>query len=232
MSSPPDVAVRRGEVTDAEAIGKLLHDFNREFDEPTPPLVELEQRIAQLLQGGETVVLLVGSNPDGLAVLRFREAIWSSGRECYLAEVYVTPAPTRTRARPGAHERCPPTGPRPRRRHDGNRGRRTRRGGTALVRKPWLQEPHRRRRRTTHVSLRTRPPKLTERPYQVADVQRNRGRRDVPLSNLTHLGGNSEGTPARAGTSTRGHYFSIDPFGVRAFVVGVTRGCPGVPTRI
>jgi GNAT superfamily N-acetyltransferase len=30
--------------------------------------------------------------PDGLAVLRFREAIWSSGFECYLAELYVVPA--------------------------------------------------------------------------------------------------------------------------------------------
>jgi ribosomal protein S18 acetylase RimI-like enzyme len=37
-------------------------------------------------------VLLVGSNPDGLAVLRFRAAIWSSGLECYLAELYVVPA--------------------------------------------------------------------------------------------------------------------------------------------
>jgi GNAT superfamily N-acetyltransferase len=85
-------AVQHATIGDARVIAQLLHDFNREFDEPTPPLVELEQRIAQLLQGGETVVLLVGSNPDGLAVLRFRDAIWSSGRECYLAELYVTPA--------------------------------------------------------------------------------------------------------------------------------------------
>ena len=27
--------VRRGEIADAEAIGRLLHDFNSEFDEPT-----------------------------------------------------------------------------------------------------------------------------------------------------------------------------------------------------
>src|SRR5919201_1352987 len=48
--------------------------------------------IAHLLQGDDTVVLLVGSKPDGLAVLRFRDAIWSSGLECYLAELYVIPA--------------------------------------------------------------------------------------------------------------------------------------------
>lgn len=78
---------------DAHAIAKLLQAFNREFDEPTPPVSDLEQRIAQLLRGGgDTVILLVGTGPDGLAVLRFRNAIWSSGLECYLAELYVLPA--------------------------------------------------------------------------------------------------------------------------------------------
>jgi GNAT superfamily N-acetyltransferase len=35
---------------------------------------------------------LAGEGPDGLAVLRFRPAIWSSGLECYLAELYVRPS--------------------------------------------------------------------------------------------------------------------------------------------
>jgi len=87
--APP---VRRARVADARVIAQLLHDFNREFDEPTPPLTELEHRIARLLEGDDTVILLVGDNPDGLAVLRFRDAIWSGGRECYLAELYVAPA--------------------------------------------------------------------------------------------------------------------------------------------
>ena len=37
-------------------------------------------------------MLLAGDGPDGLAVLRFRPALWSAGRECYLAELYVVPA--------------------------------------------------------------------------------------------------------------------------------------------
>ena len=45
----------------------------------------------QLLAGGDTIVLLAGSGPDGLAVLRFREAIWMQALECYLAELYVVP---------------------------------------------------------------------------------------------------------------------------------------------
>jgi GNAT superfamily N-acetyltransferase len=88
-SVPP---VRRANADDAHAIAQLLHDFNREFGEPTPTVETLERRIAHLLQGGDTVVLLVGAGPDGLAVVRFRDAIWSSGLECYLGELYVTPA--------------------------------------------------------------------------------------------------------------------------------------------
>ena len=83
--------VRRADAGDAPAVARLLHDFNREFDEPTPEVGELAVRMAELLDGGDTVVLLVGDGPDGLAVLRFRAAIWSSGLECYLAELYVVP---------------------------------------------------------------------------------------------------------------------------------------------
>jgi ribosomal protein S18 acetylase RimI-like enzyme len=77
---------------DADAIGRLLHAFNREFDEPAPGPAALAERMRQLLDGGDTLVLLAGDGPDGLAVLRFRAAIWSTGLECYLAELYVTPA--------------------------------------------------------------------------------------------------------------------------------------------
>jgi ribosomal protein S18 acetylase RimI-like enzyme len=92
MDRSDDRDVRRAAITDARAVAELLHDFNREFDEPTPTVTELEQRVAHLLQADDTIVLLVGANPDGLAVLRLRDAIWSSGNECYLAELYVTPA--------------------------------------------------------------------------------------------------------------------------------------------
>jgi GNAT superfamily N-acetyltransferase len=77
---------------DAGAIGQLLYAFNQEFGEPAPPPAVLAERMRQLLDGGDTLVLLAGDGPDGLAVLRFRPAIWSTGLECYLAELYVTPA--------------------------------------------------------------------------------------------------------------------------------------------
>ncbi len=83
--------VRPAGGADLDAVGRLLHDFNREFDEPAPPPAALAVRMAELLEDGDTVVLLAGETPDGVAVLRFRKAIWSTGLECYLAELYVVP---------------------------------------------------------------------------------------------------------------------------------------------
>ncbi len=92
MSTPPSPDVRPATAQDAPAIGRLLHDFNTEYDDPTPGPDKLADRIARLLAGGDTAVLLAGQGPDGLAVLRFREALWSEALECYLAELYVVPA--------------------------------------------------------------------------------------------------------------------------------------------
>jgi ribosomal protein S18 acetylase RimI-like enzyme len=85
-------AVRLAGAADAPEVARLLHDFNREFDEPSPGRKRLAARMAALLEEGQTVVLLAGERPDGLAVLRFRPSIWSEGLECYLAELYVAPA--------------------------------------------------------------------------------------------------------------------------------------------
>jgi len=87
-----DLTVRHADLDDARAVGRLLYHFNREFDEPAPHPDQLAERIKLLLGTGDTTVLLIGPGPDGLAVLRFRPAIWSDALECYLAELYVVPA--------------------------------------------------------------------------------------------------------------------------------------------
>ena len=89
MNAPPEV--RPGQVGDANAIARLLRDFNREFDEPTPELHELAERVRELLAQGEITVLLAGTGPDGIAVLRFRPEIWTRALECHLAELFVVP---------------------------------------------------------------------------------------------------------------------------------------------
>jgi ribosomal protein S18 acetylase RimI-like enzyme len=91
MGLGASVFVRRATEMDMTAAGRLLHCFNREFAEPTPPPEALADRLRQLVASGDTIVLLAGPNPVGVAVLRLRGAIWSSGLECYLAELYVTP---------------------------------------------------------------------------------------------------------------------------------------------
>ena len=52
----------------------------------------LAERIGTLVEAGDTSVLVTTNGSDGLAVLRFRPAIWSDRLECYLAELYVVPA--------------------------------------------------------------------------------------------------------------------------------------------
>ena len=85
------MSVRRAELADADAVGRLLHDFNTEYDDITPGPDALAERVRELIASGETIVLLAGGGPEGLAVLRFRPALWTSGLECYLAELYVVP---------------------------------------------------------------------------------------------------------------------------------------------
>ncbi len=86
-----EFAVRRATLDDAESIGRLLHDFNTEFGDHTPGPEALAERFRTLLAGRDTAVLLAGGTPHGLAVLRFRPAIFTEALECYLAELYVAP---------------------------------------------------------------------------------------------------------------------------------------------
>lgn len=90
-ASDEDHGIRSADLDDAGSIGQLLHDFNREFDEPTPTPSALADRVRLLLGAGDTTILIGGTGPDGLAVLRYRAAIWSEALECTVAELYVVP---------------------------------------------------------------------------------------------------------------------------------------------
>lgn len=82
---------RRAQTSDAEAIARLLHDFNTEFGDFTPGPEALEKRIRVLLARGDVTVVLAGDPPEGLALLRFRPALWAATLDCYLEELYVVP---------------------------------------------------------------------------------------------------------------------------------------------
>jgi len=92
MSTEAEFKVEIAGPDDADVIGRLLHEFNREYDEPTPDPPAIAERIRELLAGDETTVLLGRPEPSGIAVLRFRPSIWVNALESYLAELYVVPA--------------------------------------------------------------------------------------------------------------------------------------------
>ncbi|MFZ5847519.1 MAG: GNAT family N-acetyltransferase [Actinomycetota bacterium] len=80
---------------DVAAAARLLHDFNREYDEPSPAPEELATRLTELVAADQATVLLarahVTGEPVGVAVLRLQPSLWSRGLEAYLAELYVVP---------------------------------------------------------------------------------------------------------------------------------------------
>ncbi len=90
--SESQTEIRRAGPGDAAEVARLLHDFNSEFEEPTPDLATLTERSRRLLEAGEMTVLLAGEGPDGISLFRFRPALWAEGLECYLQELYVAPA--------------------------------------------------------------------------------------------------------------------------------------------
>jgi ribosomal protein S18 acetylase RimI-like enzyme len=84
-------AVRRATPGDAPEVARLLHDFQLEYDEPSPGVAMLEERYGELIRNKEMIVLLVGDGPDGFAQLRFRPWVYSAGLHSYLEELYVVP---------------------------------------------------------------------------------------------------------------------------------------------
>jgi GNAT superfamily N-acetyltransferase len=88
----PNEEVRQATSADAADAARLLHDFNAEFGDVTPGPGPLTERLTELLDAGEVTILLAGPGPDGIAVLRFRQAIFQATRTAYLEELYVAPA--------------------------------------------------------------------------------------------------------------------------------------------
>jgi ribosomal protein S18 acetylase RimI-like enzyme len=83
--------IRRAGVEDAADVARLLHDFNTEYDDPTPPVEVLAERVRELLAGEGIVALLAGGEPLGIALFRVRPSLWSSAADVYLEELYVVP---------------------------------------------------------------------------------------------------------------------------------------------
>ncbi|HET9827381.1 MAG TPA: GNAT family N-acetyltransferase [Nocardioidaceae bacterium] len=87
-----DVEVRIATPEDASVVGRLLWEFNTEFETPTPSAEELATRFTRLLALEEVVVLLAGGEePSGFAYLTLRPTPYFEGPLAQLEELYVRP---------------------------------------------------------------------------------------------------------------------------------------------
>jgi len=86
-----DPHVRRAGPEDAEVVAGLLHDFNTEFDTPSPGSAVLEARLRSLLADPDTRAYLAGDPAAGVALVTLRTNVWYDGPVALLDELYVAP---------------------------------------------------------------------------------------------------------------------------------------------
>ncbi len=91
MAGAPQSEIRRAAVADAAAVAQLLHDFNSEYEDFTPGVPTLTERLGELLESEEITVLLAGDPPQGFALFRLRPSLWSQAKDTHLEELYVAP---------------------------------------------------------------------------------------------------------------------------------------------
>lgn len=89
----PD-AVRPATVEDADTLGRLLYDFNAEFEVPTPGAAEFASRFRVLLPGEDMEAFLAEDDrgeATGFALVTLRPTPYFDGPLVQLEELYVLP---------------------------------------------------------------------------------------------------------------------------------------------
>jgi ribosomal protein S18 acetylase RimI-like enzyme len=84
--------LRLGGPEDAELLGRMLYEFNLEYDQTDPPAEQMAELAGPQLESGEVAVLFgPGDPPDGFAQLRFRLSLYEPGPDACLEELWVRP---------------------------------------------------------------------------------------------------------------------------------------------
>jgi GNAT superfamily N-acetyltransferase len=86
-----ELTTRLATPDDADEVARLLHDFNTEFDTPSPGVAVLAPRLRRLLAGDATFAILAGAPAVGVALVTLRSNIWYAGQVALLDELYVVP---------------------------------------------------------------------------------------------------------------------------------------------
>lgn len=82
---------RLAKVDESDEVARLLHDFNSEFDTPTPGRDVLANRLRVLLDGDQTIAVLAGVPAVSVALVTLRPNVWYAGPVALLDELYVVP---------------------------------------------------------------------------------------------------------------------------------------------
>lgn len=86
-----DETPRLADLGDAAEVGRLLHDFNTEFDTPSPGAEVLSDRLTTHLAGESMFAIVAGRPAFAVALVSVRPNVWYSGRVGLLDELYVEP---------------------------------------------------------------------------------------------------------------------------------------------
>jgi GNAT superfamily N-acetyltransferase len=87
------VTIVVADASHAEVVGRLLRDFNDEFETPGPTVADFARRFRTLLLREDVLVLLAGPQEawTGFAFLTLRPTPYYDGRLAQLEELYVVP---------------------------------------------------------------------------------------------------------------------------------------------
>jgi GNAT superfamily N-acetyltransferase len=76
---------------DLDAVARLIAEFRDHWGKSEPTVESIRESVGRIQAGGDAEYLLgsaEGGEPAGVAQLRYRESVWSSG-DCWLEDLFV-----------------------------------------------------------------------------------------------------------------------------------------------
>lgn len=93
MNPDEDIPLHHATPADAETVGRMMRDFNDEFDTEGPTAETFALRLRRLLAREDFVALLSGERqrPTGLLIMTLRPTLYAEGPLGQIEELYVVP---------------------------------------------------------------------------------------------------------------------------------------------